>query len=191
MAKRDGIGTFSGVGESAAFGGNEIGAEDSRWTSATLNGQPVPAHLVGILPWAMTDQGSEERNAGKERSRVSVTRDERDNEIGRRADQLRHMAPEDAAMASDPLRDRAKQYVGPGMTPRFLSKSRIKNEAGSTRGYEVVKDENGDAVQFGNMVLGQIPTETFIDRRAAAAVRSRQQIEVIKETQSAAELKSI
>jgi hypothetical protein len=55
------------------------------------------------------------------------------------------------------MRELADRHVGPGMSPKFLSPSKCTREG--TRGFEVVRDERGEPVKLGNMILGQMPVE--------------------------------
>jgi hypothetical protein len=59
--------------------------------------------------------------------------------------------------APDPMKEIAEKHVGPGMRAKFLNPDRVARDG--PRGFEVVKDENGDPVKLGRMVLGQMPEE--------------------------------
>src|SRR5690348_16552072 len=78
----------AGVGESRPFiaepGAFPEGEID--WPKVTVNGLPLAENLWGLLPYAQTDQGRAENNAGKQESRVTITRTEEDKRIQRMAD---------------------------------------------------------------------------------------------------------
>lgn len=71
------------------------------------------------------------------------------------------LANEDNApwAAPDPRLDLAKQHVAPGMRPKFVSERKLTKSGRDPRGFEVVKDERGNAVTHGTSVLAQIPEE--------------------------------
>jgi len=64
--------------------------------------------------------------------------------------------------APNPMTDLIKAYVGPGMSPKFLSPSKVDKDG--PRGYEIVRYPNGDPVKLRNMPLGQMPQSKAAQR---------------------------
>jgi len=62
----------------------------------------------------------------------------------------------------NPMREAVARYGRPGMAVKFLS-DRCMSVLGR-RGYEIVKDERGDAVRIGTLYMGEIP-QGMADRR--------------------------
>jgi len=125
-----------------------------------VNGVPVDAlpaaRLVGLF-WAQTDEGIAASNAGKSKVKVAVVGGELDNALRHKRDfGLNETEP---WLAPDPMWALAEQYVGPGMHPRFLSEARLGKEGNYTRGFQVVRKENGDPVKLGTLVLAEMPEE--------------------------------
>lgn len=121
----------------------------------TIGGKPVEevygpeeAHL---LHYAQTDQGFEERNAGRSESRVEITESSWDKIIAARADAT------ETWESPDPVKDVVKQHVPPGMRPKLLSDP-VVNVRGM-RGWKPVIGKNGDPVKVGTMVLAVMPEE--------------------------------
>jgi hypothetical protein len=54
-------------------------------------------------------------------------------------------------------------YSRPGKSYKFLSESMVRTK--TTRGYEIVKDSNGDPVRCGTLLLGEISEEVVRLRR--------------------------
>lgn len=62
----------------------------------------------------------------------------------------------------NPMREAVDRYGRPGFTVKFLSEG--CNRRFGLRGYQIVKDDNGDPVKIGTLIMGEIPTE-WADRR--------------------------
>jgi len=75
--------------------------------------------------------------------------------------------------------DLINQHIAPGMSGKFLSPGRV--EKNGTRGFEPVKQPNGDPVKLRNMVLGQMPTEKVEKRNKFYREKSAAAAKVIKE----------
>jgi len=74
----------------------------------------------------------------------------------------------------NPMRAAVERYGRPGFSVKFLS---IRcNDVLGLRGYEITKDENGDVVKIGTLVMGQIPTAMAERRRLHWANESREQL---------------
>lgn len=154
----------TGVGESkphiAPEGSFEPGTID--WSALTLNGQPIPEHLHGLLPYEMTDQGCEEKNAGKEPSRVQFLSDEVDKKVQRYRDDLSGDRPFEEV--HDPLAIAMKENLPRGHRGLFMSEQKCSRD-GMRRGvldYEPVlveKDGKLERVKVGSMFLGSVPEE--------------------------------
>lgn len=78
-----------------------------------------------------------------------------DRHIQERGDFLTDESNEQYA-APDQRADLVRQHIPEGMRPRFLSEKKL-NGGRDARGFEVVKDENGDVVRHGTSILGQMP----------------------------------
>jgi hypothetical protein len=126
----------------------------------TVNG--IPLSQLGYagtqIPYGLTDQGIAEKNArsvdsqGRPHSGIKVTRNEGfDQAIARRS------AAKEPWECTNPLAEAAERYSEPGMRYRGLSQ-RVCDKK-TLRGWEVVKDEKGDPVKVGDMILGKMPIE--------------------------------
>jgi hypothetical protein len=148
---------------SNGFGPSKLHASgegrDPKWDTATLNGQPIPEDLKDSLPWLYTDQGAAEANAGKGTVYARTIIDE----VQRQADD------EDLFEVKHPLEAKASQ-VRPGFTPRFLSPKLCDFYGGpGARGFEVVKDEHGEPIRHGGLILAEMPN------RRADRIRAQRQ----------------
>ncbi len=114
----------------------------------------LPVEVQGRILYQQTDEGIEEFNRGKVEGAARVTRDEYTGACLERRDAIREQGMEPWE-APNPLKEVADAHVEPGMKAKFLSPKRI-DEAG-TRGFEIVRHENGEPVKVRNMVLGQMP----------------------------------
>lgn len=123
-----------------------------------VNGVPVPPELAHAIPYANTDEGRAERPVAD--CVVSVVHDELSKKIQQRGDFKRSNL--EVWEAPDPMKELADRHVQPGFSPKFLSPARIARDG--MRGFEAVRDERGDPVKLGNLVLGQMPVEVR-DRR--------------------------
>lgn len=81
----------------------------------------------------------------------------------------------------DPMASLKKAFQKPGMALKLMSES-VNNRLGQ-RGYRVVKDENGDPVRMGKMVLGEIPERFAKARRQAAIEKSNSELGQINNAQ--------
>ena len=87
---------------------------------------------------------------------------------------------EDFFEMPDPVKGAIGQYGKPGMVNRLLAEK--VNKRKGLRGWKIVKDENGDPVEVGGMLLGEMP-----ERKARARTRqfqneSRQFVTEIKDS---------
>jgi hypothetical protein len=164
MAK---IQSAGGIGESKVFAAPSSEERPVRH----INGVPIPPELAHQTPYALTDEGKAEAAArpGPEPSGISVLTDE--TRPGRHAERFKDAAsggmPWDRANEMRRLMEEHRPAVDAKM--RWLSDD-VNSKLG-TRGYQVVKDERGEPVRFGNSVLGTVPGEVartmeqhFIDR---------------------------
>ena len=119
--------------------------------------EALPAHrLVGLF-WKQTDEGMAAANAGKTPIKVRVVAGELEHAIERKRDFM--LQESEPWLAPDPMRALADEHVVRGMHPRFLSQARLNKEGNYTRGYEVVRGENGDPIKLGTLVLSQMPQD--------------------------------
>jgi hypothetical protein len=65
-------------------------------------------------------------------------------------------------LLTNPMREAVAKYGSPGMSNKFLSE-RCMAVLGK-RGYEIVKDERGDPVKIGTLIMGEIPRD-WAERR--------------------------
>lgn len=142
-----------------------------------VGGEPVeslPQEVWHLLTREHTDEGIAERNEGKIKPGdplygLRVGDGPLEKSIAERRDFRREqMEPWEAP---DPMRVLADAHVGAGFRPRFLSQERLEKEGNFGRGFEVVRNENGDPVKLGTLVLARIPEE--LAERRDDAVRSR------------------
>jgi hypothetical protein len=82
---------------------------------------------------------------------------------------------------SDPLLGLKTQYERPGFALKLLS-DKVCGHLGR-RGYQIVKDENGDPVRCGNQILGEIPERIAKLRRAAPIQRAKEELSSITSQQ--------
>jgi hypothetical protein len=82
---------------------------------------------------------------------------------------------------TDPLAQIKKDYQRPGMALKLLSDS--VNDRLGRRGYQIVRDANGDPVRCGKMVVGEIPEAVAAKRRRAPIERSNDELRSIKDNQ--------
>ena len=119
-------------------------------TVLTVNGQPIPIHLQHLIPYAATDQGILNTEATRgPRAYTEVVRDAYDKQTDRRNSEVWE--------SEDPMRELVDSVRVPGMGYRFLSPKVIVKRG--MRKYEPVRDEKGEEVKLGNMILGMMPIE--------------------------------
>lgn len=130
----------------------------------TVQGKPIPEHLEHAIPHRLTDQGIDEFNAAKPRSRVRVRVTDRfDMTI-----QAREAAAKDLIepwSTPDPLQEAVDKVADkrPDMQYRALSDNVIKRRG--MRGWEPCKDKRGETVKMAGMTLGRMPKELAQKRR--------------------------
>lgn len=123
---------------------------ESEWT---LNGNPIPEHLFGQVPFALTDQGAEFANRGKTKARVQVLSDEYDRNLMRVEDSIE---PWEAA---NPIKAAIDRVRTPGMA-YHLSSDRVVARNGLGK-WLPCKDADGNLVKVGNMTLAAMPKPLF------------------------------
>lgn len=69
----------------------------------------------------------------------------------------------DAMIFAKPMEEAVEKYGTPGMAPKFLSERCIG--VLGMRGYVIVKDEKGDPVKVGTLIMGEIPMRMAEARR--------------------------
>lgn len=80
----------------------------------------------------------------------------------------------DAMIFAKPMEEAVQRYGTPGMSAKFLS-DRCMGVLG-LRGYVIVKDEQGDPVRVGTLIMGQIPERMAAARRRHFAEESNKQV---------------
>jgi hypothetical protein len=153
-----------------------IAAEGSFPEPAILNchvgGVPVrelPQPVQDKILYAQTDEAIEERNARPnvraDAGRVQVGAEAVDKErLQYRDDRKERRMPKN--VARDPMGERVRRYVPPGMRGKFLSASR--GGVDDLDGYQVVLDEKGQPVKYKTMTLGMIPEDEARERKSSA-----------------------
>jgi hypothetical protein len=80
----------------------------------------------------------------------------------------------DAMIFAKPMEEAVMRYGTPGMAPKFLSERCIG--VLGFRGYVVVKDEKGDPVKVGTLIMGEIPIRMAEARQRHFAAISDQEV---------------
>lgn len=160
----------TGVGESRAFVA-EPGTFPAEldWSTLTVNGEPVPENVRHLIPYAQTDQGRADADAGRVEGHVRVLSDETDSARRKYRDELEAGHPIESAEAlmevHDPLKPIMDANLPPGHRGLFMSERKCDRE-GMRRGvldYQpVMKD--GQRVKHGSLFLASVP-----ERLATAA----------------------
>lgn len=78
----------------------------------------------------------------------------------------------DAMIFAKPMEEAVMRYGTPGMAPKFLSERCIG--VLGMRGYVIVRDERGDPVKVGTLIMGQIPLRMAEARQRHYAEESNQ-----------------
>lgn len=146
-----------GIGESKVFTAPEGTFDDQ--PVLHMGGKPIPPELLHAVPWANTDEGIAEAEARPgPRASVEVLSDE--TMPGRHAQRFKESAEQGKPwLAGNEMMRLMDVYRPEGHKVRFLADE--VNKKSGLRGYQVVKDEHGEPVRFGNSVLGSVP-----DKRA-------------------------
>src|SRR5579875_423626 len=144
--------------------------------------RPVPVpdpHHAHVLPGPSNEEliqrqaEAEQRHAASGYPKVQLVSDAHDKQMDAYAD-----LDFDPLGLSDPLAQIKNEYGREGFALKALSDN-VNNKLGR-RGYQIVKDENGDPVRFGNMVIGEIPERIAQQRRKAPIVRSNDELSSIQ-----------
>lgn len=139
--------------------------------------ETLPENMVARLSYQHTDEAIAKRNIGKVDSAARVTAGPLEKNIAHRRDFRREQ--KEPWEAPDPMKDIAEKYIDPGMSAKFLSPAKVAREG--TRGYEVVKDDHGDPVKLGQMVLGVMPKDRSQARRKYYQDRGKQRLQKINQ----------
>jgi hypothetical protein len=166
----------------------------NQWTKKTeAAGVPVAdENLAHVLPGPSNAELNAKHEAAEAKRKadgypkVEVLRDTtaRAPEVGEDFDrQLEAWEdPEfDPLGITDPMQALKSTYGRPGMALKLLSDS-VCNHLGK-RNYRIVKDENGDPVRMGKMVLGEIPEKFAAIRRKKPILEAAEQLGQIEATQ--------
>jgi hypothetical protein len=142
----------------------------SGWTvnGVAVDSLPDP-HAI---PYAITDQAIEERNARpnvRPPSGIRLGADPVEKAIQERRDGLE--AGMETWEAADPFRETAERHVQAGHRPRLLSPAKVEKEG--LRGWKPVVSENGDPVKVGNMILASMPEQRAEARERHYAGKTR------------------
>jgi hypothetical protein len=169
--------------------GNKDTSSTAAPTGLTVNGQPVPPEFAHVIPFANTDQGIAERNARdivrEDAGRAKVVAGPFEKGLEKMGDEQ--------FLDTDPFKETVAPFRErqPGFSFKMLSERVIQKRG--LRGFEVVKDEKGDPVKCGGMILGRMPQDLARRRNArfqelgnealreAAEAYQREQEKVIRE----------
>lgn len=193
MSKRI-ISKGGGVGESRVFNDPSAEPVDFLEPLRGLHFNGIPAEdIEEVALRYLRPELSDEHHAALEpvafvhdRARARVTATDVDKQIAERGDFLgkgtsRVMRLDEGGKAyetfagepvndyyaaPDARRDLADQYVPPGFRPKFVNPAKLSKSGRDPRGFEVVKDENGEPVTHGVSVLAKIPEEKARQRNA-------------------------
>ena len=86
---------------------------------------------------------------------------------------------EDPMLLARPLEEAVERYGTAGMAPKFLSERCIQRFG--LRGYVIVKDEKGDPVKVGTLVMGEIPKALAERRQRFYVEKSNEALATIEE----------
>jgi hypothetical protein len=163
-----------GVGPSKVHRDPQAGDPYAHLRGLHIGGVPIAdisEDLVARLSYDHTDEAIAERNAGKAESavhvrsaagdRAPVTAGDFDRSVEERRDfRQNQLEPWEAP---DPMKELTEKHVPPGMAAKFLSPAQCDKRG--LRGYELVKDSEGQPVKVGRMMLGQMPEPKARARR--------------------------
>lgn len=129
----------------------------------TVNGQPIPDHLLHAIPYANTDQGRAELNAkliaegrvDPSLPRVTVLSSEWDKRLQRMEDGKDGVDPWDH---HDPVEAAKSQVLNPEGKSFHLLGDRTVDRNG-LRGFMPERNKRGELIKVGNMVLASVPEE--------------------------------
>lgn len=135
-------------------------AEAVDWSKLTVGGKPIPEHLHGLVAYAATDQGRQEREAARihEPSGLEFVADANDKLLKKYADGAKDDIEPWAN--PDPLTEVAARHTDPDETARFLSPRLIDNNG--LRGWQPkLIEKNGikQNVTVNGMILATMPKD--------------------------------
>lgn len=181
MAKK--IMTAGGIGESRNFGAPEaerLKSGEDRMLACHINGVLISQlnldpQILSALDYFATDEGIAEKMASpnaRASSGIEVGKGDFEKALDQRRDDVKK---KDIPLweARDPLKEVADKYAQPGMSPKYLSRVRVKEEGG-TGMYQPVKGANGDPVMVKGMILAHAPTEAVEARKRHYQARSNE-----------------
>jgi hypothetical protein len=174
----------TGVGESKQF--NAPSADQEARPQRHVNGVPVEDTPMGhLLASTYSDEELAER-AKLPKARTSVVADEFDRGVIKQYDDSQRAAK--PWMSTNPMKAMADKFVPAGHTGRFLGERKVQVDG--LRGWEPVKNANGDPVKLGNMVLGSMPIGEAKERNDHFRGLDAQRISQIRDgaTEQAAQL---
>jgi hypothetical protein len=152
--------------ETAAIAGTE-GEQWEETPVLTLGGKPIPPEVAHLVPYANTDQGIAERKAKRthEPSGITFGRDPVDKKLDRMADFDDY----------DPYKELSQRHAKPGMVHRMLSPTVIKRKG--MRGWQPVKEEDGQPAKHGDMILAEVPAKEKARRDRRLELLNRESLQ--------------
>jgi hypothetical protein len=148
-----------------------------------INGVPfeiwakgMPDEIVSRISYSLTDEGLaiQDRLVARERELPfgGAANDPDQKKILQRGDELD--AGLGAEFSLDPLKEVLAPYQEPGYAYKFLSDMCVRHLG--MRGYEVVKDKNGDPVKYADLTVGRIPQRIADARRKKYVAESDERV---------------
>ena len=172
--------------ESKNFGDPQAADPLAHLTQCHVGGLPFPEWLKIATPQMkaamcrqFTDEGQEEwqrlnrLHAHQDSMRLplgNIATEPIEKAILERGDFIED-GQNDPMMAPDPMRAVIDEHREPGFNYRFSSDK--ANGLLGKRGYEIVKDSNGNPVKMADLTLGKIPTRIAQARQRSAEKQSR------------------
>jgi len=163
-----------GVGESKVFNAPDAPSAYEALAGRHVGGKPIeelPEEVVALLTVQHTDEDIAERNREKAESAARVTSSVRarstgsdfEKSVAERGDFRRNATVKEFYECPDPGKEIEERFCPPGFKGAFLSPLKIEREG--ARGYEIVKQPNGEPVKMGRMPFGIQPIEKVQARK--------------------------
>ena len=168
--QKPGAAIAAGVGESKRFGGGNYEREARRGrrpdlSQCTVNGGPIPEHMLSVTTYAMTDQCREEREAMLDATRpgwrdephVSIGRDPLEKSVDKFRDGLIDgVEPWEGGI--DPLLEMKKKHGKPGERYRFLNPVKVDRDGWREAGNRLRYSKKGieKTVELGRMIFAKM-----------------------------------
>lgn len=166
------------IPESRIFGGGGDETCPESLRGKHLNGTPVEEipDVWRYLTPDRTDEGLAARNSASSAVVVADGGTAFDKQIEQRAEHLANNVEPWAT--KDPIGEGVKAHVPAGYRGKLLDGNRVSREGNYGRGWEVVKDAQGQPVRVGGDYVGIMPEETAKRRNAHYVEQDRKRVRV-------------